>query len=166
MFEGPPSGLAGSSTTAAKKRKLASSGRKEKPCWDSFEKIALPEERAKSLGRNYDGECLACGAVITGKPKDLYRHLSECTELSPSDQVTSLMAAAAQAGVNAGTGHPATASAASHSNAPGKNLDRATIGPAEMRRLRLLLCLAFVMCASCKAFTLTVRQSPRVRPPP
>ena len=92
MSEGPPSGLAGSSATAAKKRKLASSGRKEKPCWDSFEQIALPEERAKSLGRNYDGECLACGAVITGKPKDLYRHLSECTELSPSDQVTSLMA--------------------------------------------------------------------------
>ncbi|DBA94917.1 TPA: hypothetical protein ACH3X1_002448 [Trebouxia sp. C0004] len=30
------------------------------------------------------------------------------------------MAAAAQAGVNAGTGHPATASAASSSNAPGK----------------------------------------------
>ncbi|DBA90278.1 TPA: hypothetical protein ACH3X1_003568 [Trebouxia sp. C0004] len=64
------------------------------------------------------------------------------------------MAAAAQAGVNAGTGHPATASAASNSNAPGKKasspmkkyLDRATIGSAEMRRLQLLLCLAFVMC--------------------
>ncbi|DBA95820.1 TPA: hypothetical protein ACH3X1_001369 [Trebouxia sp. C0004] len=50
------------------------------------------------------------------------------------------MAAAAQAGVNAGTGHPATASVASNSNAPGKKasspmkkyLDRATIGPAEV----------------------------------
>ncbi|DBA74002.1 TPA: hypothetical protein ACH3X1_010826 [Trebouxia sp. C0004] len=61
------------------------------------------------------------------------------------------MAAAAQAGVNAETGHPATASAASNSNAPKKKsmkkyLDRTPIGPAEMWRLQLLLCLAFVMC--------------------
>ena len=27
-----------------------------------------------------------------------------------------------------------------------KYLDRATVGPADMRRLQLLLCLAFVMC--------------------
>ena len=149
MSEGAPSGLADSSTAAPKKRKLASSGRKESPCWDNFEKTALPEERAKSLGRNFDGECLAGGAIVTGKPKDLNRHLSECKELAPGDQVTALMAAAAQAGVNAETGH-ATGSAASNSTAPKKKstspmkkyLDRATVEPAEMQRLQIVCCLA------------------------
>ena len=46
MSEGAPSRLAGSSTAAHKKRKLASSNQKEKSCWDRFEKLALPEERA------------------------------------------------------------------------------------------------------------------------
>ena len=154
MSEETPSGLAGSSTSAPKKRKLASSGRKERPCWDSFEKIELPEERARSLGRNFDGKCLACGSVVTGKPKDLNRHLSECKELAPGDQITALMAAATQAGVTAETGHLASGSATKPSESTKKSsrspikkyLDRATIGPAEMRRLQLLLCLAFVMC--------------------
>ena len=69
MSETTPSGLAGSSTATTKKRKIASTGRKESACWGSFEKIELPEERQKALQRNYDGKCLACGTVVTGKPQ-------------------------------------------------------------------------------------------------
>lgn len=159
MSDNPPSGLPDSSAATVKKRKIASTGRKESACWNSFDKIELPEAKQKSLQRNFDGKCLACGTVVTGKPLDLNRHLSTCKELKLSDQLTALTNAASKGGGTASSAGAAenaqagTASGASTSNqqkrlnSPMKKyLDKAAIGPHEMRRLQLMLALCFVMC--------------------
>lgn len=142
MSETTPSGLAGSSTATTKKRKIASTGRKESACWGSFEKIELPEERQKALQRNYDGKCLACGTVVTGKPSELNRHLSACKEIGLSDQLVALTHATAK-----GASSASSSGQQNKMSSPMKKyLDKAAIGPHEMRRLQLLLALCFVMC--------------------
>lgn len=157
MSDNPPSGLPDSSAATVKKRKIASTGQKESACWNSFDKIELPEAKQKSLQRNFDGKCLACGTVVTGKPLNLNRHLSTCKELGLSDQLTALTNAASKGGGTASSAGAAenaqagTASGASTSNqqkrlnSPMKKyLDKAAIGPHEMRRLQLMLALCFV----------------------
>ena len=135
MSETTPSGLAGSSTAITKKRKIASTRRKESACWGSFEKIELPEERQKALQRNYDGKCLACGTVVTGKPSELNRHLSACKEIGLSDQLVALTHATAK-----GASSASSSGQQNKLSSPMKKyLDKAAIGPHEMRRLQLLL---------------------------
>ena len=96
---------------------------------------------------------------MTAKPLDLNRHLSTCKELGLSDQLTALTNAASKGGgtaSSAGAAENAQAGAASGAstsnqqkrlNSPMKKyLDKAAIGPHEMRRLQLMLALCFVMC--------------------
>ena len=49
MSDNLPSGLPDSSAATVKNRKIASTGRKESACWNSFDKIELPEAKQKSL---------------------------------------------------------------------------------------------------------------------
>ena len=61
MSEGAPSRLAGSSTAAHKKRKLAQRSKGKAV----LGQICKDRVAAESLRRNHDGKCMACGVVIT-----------------------------------------------------------------------------------------------------
>ena len=104
----------------------------------SFPKLKI----AGPSSRNCRNSLLACGTVVTGKPSELNRHLSACKEIGLSDQLVALTHATAK-----GASSASSSGQQNKLSSPMKKyLDKAAIGPHEMRRLQLLLALCFVMC--------------------
>ena len=151
MSQDSPATASGGVGHLSKKRK---GGRPESSAWDSFEKITLPEDKQKSTKRNYDGKCLACGEIVKGQPSNLLQHLANCDHVDTTDQMAAMSEVVARgssgnAQAPAGLGVDATSTSGKDKNKSSpmkKYLDKAAIGPAEMRRLQKLLCLVFVMC--------------------
>jgi len=141
MSDQPPSPSPLGSSTFASSKKRKTGGRPEKDAWLSFDKIELPQAKAKSLGRNYDAQCKACSETIPGQPQHMYKHLAKCPGLQPSDQMAAMNKIADQGNVST-----ASTSANLPSSPMKKYLDKAPISKDGMMRLWLLLCLAFVMC--------------------
>ena len=111
--------------------------------WQYFKMIHLTKAKAKSLHRNYDGECKACGKRVPGQPAKLKTHLQhDCKQKSHSTQ---LRIHQLQAEPSSGASSMPESEAAAKPGPMTKYVDKVKISAHQLFTWRKMLCLAFVM---------------------